>query len=81
MTKPQNTDAIWSRAEIESPCVKLCSIHPTHKICVGCHRTLEEIGNWSRYSPEQRRSVMDGLPARAAQFKQRRGGRAARVQD
>lgn len=59
------SDDIWKRKEIESPCVKLCSIHPTEKICVGCYRTLEEIGNWSRMMPETRQSIMASLPERA----------------
>ncbi len=35
---------IWQRNEIDSPCIKICVIHPDAKICVGCHRTGEEIG-------------------------------------
>lgn len=50
---------------IESPCVKLCQLHPVTRNCTGCHRTLAEIGDWSRMSPEARRAVMDDLPARA----------------
>ncbi|NIY73052.1 DUF1289 domain-containing protein [Marivivens donghaensis] len=79
MNKPHNTDHIWKRAEIESPCVKLCSIHPETKTCVGCKRTMEEIGNWSRYTPEKRREIMTELPQRNQELKQRRGGRAARL--
>jgi predicted Fe-S protein YdhL (DUF1289 family) len=69
----------WTRAEIESPCVKLCQIHPTERLCVGCLRTLEEIGRWSKMTPEERRSVMAELPARAPRLAQRRGGRAGRM--
>jgi predicted Fe-S protein YdhL (DUF1289 family) len=35
-------------------------------MCVGCGRTLAEIGNWSRYSEDERRAIMDSLPARLA---------------
>jgi predicted Fe-S protein YdhL (DUF1289 family) len=69
---------VWQRDEIESPCVKLCSIHPEVDICVGCHRTLDEIGSWSNLSPEQRKSIMQDLPSRATQLKKRRGGRSKR---
>ena len=75
------TDEIWKRAEVESPCVKICVIHPEARLCVGCHRSLEEIGSWSRLSPEARRAVMADLPARAAQMTKRRGGRAARLRE
>lgn len=77
---PENSDPVWQRAEIESPCVKLCAIHPVEKICVGCLRTLSEIGAWSRLSPEERRAIMADLPARAPRLGQRRGGRLGRRQ-
>ena len=73
------TDDIWTRQEIESPCVKICVIHPEARLCVGCHRTGEEIAVWSRLSPEARRAIMEDLPARASQLPGRRGGRAARL--
>ena len=73
------TDNIWKRDEIESPCVKVCVIHPETKLCTGCLRTLDEIGAWSRMTPDLRRDIMAELPARADLLKQRRGGRAARL--
>lgn len=73
------TDEVWQRDEIESPCLKLCSIHPTERICVGCLRSMEEIGKWSRFSPEVRRKIMEELPSRASRVKKRRGGRAQRI--
>ena len=72
------TDEVWKRDEIESPCVKICVIHPEARICAGCHRSIEEITAWSRMTPEARRAVMDELRARAERLRQRRGGRAAR---
>lgn len=69
----------WRRAEIESPCVNICVIHPAERICTGCLRTIEEITAWSRLSPEARRAVLDELPARAPRLTRRRGGRAARL--
>ncbi|MGI1663508.1 DUF1289 domain-containing protein [Palleronia sp. KMU-117] len=72
-------DDIWRRDEIESPCIKVCLIHPEARICAGCYRTIDEIGGWTRLSPEDRRRIMDDLPARAARLKQRRGGRAGRL--
>ena len=73
------TDEIWSRAEIESPCVKICVVHPEARICTGCLRTIDEITQWSRMTPEARRAVMAALPDRRATLSQRRGGRAARL--
>lgn len=70
------TDEIWKRNEVESPCVKICVIHPEARLCTGCLRSLDEIAGWSRMSADQRRAIMDALPARAPQLTKRRGGRA-----
>lgn len=74
-----STDDIWARNEIDSPCVKLCQIHPQTRLCIGCKRSIDEITQWSRYSAEQRRSIMNELNARSASPSGRRGGRAARL--
>lgn len=73
------TDEVWKRAEIESPCVKLCVVHPETRLCTGCARSIDEIGAWSKMSPEARREVMADLPNRTPAPKARRGGRAARL--
>ncbi|MEL7177489.1 MAG: DUF1289 domain-containing protein [Pseudomonadota bacterium] len=73
------SDAVWKRAEIESPCVKVCVIHPTERLCTGCLRSIDEIMAWSKLSAEERSTVMAELPSRAPQLAKRRGGRAARV--
>ena len=73
------TDDIWARDEIESPCIKICVVHPEARICTGCLRSIDEITQWSRMTPEARRSVMAALPDRRAALGVRRGGRAARL--
>ena len=72
-------DDIWSRDEVQSPCVKLCVVHPEARLCVGCLRSIPEITEWSRYTHEERSAIMAELPARAGQVAKRRGGRAGRV--
>ncbi|MBB5220632.1 hypothetical protein HNP73_000553 [Amaricoccus macauensis] len=73
------SDEIWRRDEIESPCVKICVIEPETRLCLGCHRSIDEIGAWSAMTPEARRAVIAELPARAARAKPvRRGGAAGR---
>jgi predicted Fe-S protein YdhL (DUF1289 family) len=69
----------WERAEPESPCTKLCTIHPETRLCLGCARSIDEIAAWSRMSPEARRAVMDELPSRVPAPTRRRGGRARRA--
>ncbi|EPX79289.1 DUF1289 domain-containing protein [Litoreibacter arenae] len=73
------SDDIWHRDEVQSPCIKVCVVHPSERICTGCLRTIDEIGAWSRMSNEARAALLDELPARGARLKVRRGGRKARV--
>ncbi|MEM9498718.1 MAG: DUF1289 domain-containing protein [Pseudomonadota bacterium] len=70
---------VWTRDEIDSPCIRLCVVHPEARICTGCYRTIEEIGGWSQMAPEDRRRVMEDLPSRAPLLQRRRGGRRARL--
>lgn len=79
MSENQNTDHIWARAEIESPCVKICVIEPKSRLCTGCLRSIDEIGAWSQMAPADRAAIMAALPARAGQISKRRGGRKGRL--
>jgi len=72
------SDDIWRRDEVESPCIKICVIHPEAGLCTGCLRTIDEITRWSKMSGEERRAIMDALPGRSGQLGKRRGGRAGR---
>jgi predicted Fe-S protein YdhL (DUF1289 family) len=51
---------------VASPCVHLCSIDQASGLCAGCGRTLAEIGAWMRLSGDERRAIMQALPARIA---------------
>ena len=73
-------DETWKRNEIDSPCVKVCVVHPVERICVGCLRSVDEIATWSRMDPATRATIMTDLPSRAPRLRQRRGGRAARLE-
>ena len=72
-------ETIWERDEVDSPCVKLCVIHPEARLCVGCLRTIDEITSWSRLPVHTRTAIMAELPARAPLVQKRRGGRFARL--
>mgnify|MGYP001803642691 CR=1 FL=1 len=74
------TAPVWQRAEPESPCINICQIHPASRLCLGCHRTIDEIAGWAGYSSSERQAVLDMLPERAASAQPgRQGGRAARL--
>ncbi len=73
------SDDVWKRDEVQSPCINICVVHPEARICTGCLRTIDEIGQWSRLSDDERRAVLEELPNRADLLKKRRGGRAAKL--
>jgi predicted Fe-S protein YdhL (DUF1289 family) len=49
---------------IESPCIRVCTLDTSGRLCLGCLRTLDEIGNWAAYSDNERWNVLERLPAR-----------------
>jgi predicted Fe-S protein YdhL (DUF1289 family) len=49
---------------METPCILICSLDAASGYCVGCGRTGEEIGDWTRYSDDERHDIMTRLPAR-----------------
>jgi predicted Fe-S protein YdhL (DUF1289 family) len=66
---------------MESPCILVCSIDDKTGYCFGCGRTRDEIGAWTLYSSEQRRTIMASLPARleTVERKPRRETRRSRM--
>jgi predicted Fe-S protein YdhL (DUF1289 family) len=49
---------------IESPCTKICTVDPASGLCLGCGRSLAEIGGWTSYTDAERKRVMAELPKR-----------------
>ncbi|WP_349434644.1 DUF1289 domain-containing protein [Pararhizobium sp. A13] len=66
---------------MESPCILVCSIDMKTGYCFGCGRTRDEIGAWTLYTSEQRRNIMEILPARleTVERKPRRETRRSRM--
>ncbi len=70
---------IWTRGEVDSPCIRVCVIHPGEDLCVGCLRTRGEIAAWPRMPGDARRALLAELADRAPRLKRRRGGRNRRL--
>jgi len=49
--------------EMESPCIQVCR-YDTKGMCYGCQRTINEIGDWYRYTPSERKIIMEQLSSR-----------------
>lgn len=48
---------------IESPCISICVLDD-EQMCLGCYRTLDEIGVWSNATEEQRQNIIDAAVQR-----------------
>lgn len=53
---------------IATPCVQVCIVDGESSLCLGCYRTLWEIGGWRAFSDAERAAIMADLPARQAKI-------------
>jgi predicted Fe-S protein YdhL (DUF1289 family) len=53
---------------IKTPCVQVCTVDDESGLCLGCLRTLAEIGAWSRLTDAAREAVIRDLPGRRARI-------------
>lgn len=49
---------------VATPCIQVCTVDGRSGLCLGCLRTLGEIGGWSKLTDEERAGIMAELPAR-----------------
>lgn len=49
---------------VASPCVQICSLDE-EDVCIGCHRSADEIRRWGRMDSHERRRVLQMCNARA----------------
>ncbi|TCT04596.1 DUF1289 domain-containing protein [Aquabacter spiritensis] len=49
---------------IKTPCIKICVVDPASSLCIGCGRSLQEIGGWISMSPARRSAIIAALPGR-----------------
>ena len=47
---------------IDSPCINICKMEAG--VCVGCLRTLDEIGRWSNASDSEKQRILNAVAAR-----------------
>ncbi|KCZ94474.1 DUF1289 domain-containing protein [Hyphomonas johnsonii] len=53
---------------VKTPCIKVCAIDAATGLCLGCARTLPEIGRWMAMGEDGRQEVMADLPARMSRL-------------
>lgn len=61
---------------IATPCIKVCIVDPESSLCLGCYRTLTEIGGWARLPEDERTRLMAELPARRSRIRPEKLGLA-----
>ncbi len=49
---------------VKTPCSKVCIVDHISGLCIGCGRSLQEIGSWLAFSAEHRATIMSALPGR-----------------
>ncbi len=49
---------------VTSPCIGICKLDQKSGFCIGCKRTIEEIGRWAMLDDPERQVVIDRLPGR-----------------
>lgn len=54
-------------ATIESPCVDVCELS-ADDLCIGCGRSLDEIGNWMTASSAEKAQVLERARQRLTQM-------------
>ena len=54
---------------VSTPCIKVCVVDGESGLCMGCFRTLPEVGRWGRMSEPERLDVMANLADRRARIR------------
>jgi len=53
-------------ADVASPCVNTCTLHPATGWCRGCGRSADEIAGWGSRPVADKRAIKARLPGRMA---------------
>ena len=59
-----------TEASVASPCVRNCCLDD-QDICLGCHRSVDEIIAWGNAGNSERRAILERAAVRAREWRQR----------
>jgi len=48
-------------SSVPSPCIAVCQMDQSNAVCIGCHRTIDEIRDWIIMTAEEKRAVLERL--------------------
>ncbi len=49
---------------IPSPCISVCQLDDATGLCMGCHRSIDEIRDWPILSVEEKQAVLAAIETR-----------------
>jgi len=61
MTTPTTID----EPPIASPCISVCTLDAARSYCIGCLRTVKEIGAWRSMTVDEKRALIKTCEERA----------------
>ena len=65
------TDMPSADEPVTSPCISVCAVDKQLGMCIGCLRTLQEIGAWRTMTPAEKKATVAACAARAATMPRR----------
>ena len=65
------TDLPTPEEIVTSPCISVCAVDKALGMCIGCLRTLQEIGAWRVMTPAEKKACVAACAARAEKIPRR----------
>lgn len=51
-------------SSIPSPCTSVCQMDDLTQLCIGCHRTIDEIRDWIIMTGEEKQELLESIDQR-----------------
>ena len=61
---------------VPSPCISVCRMNDTSRLCIGCFRTIDEIIEWGRLPEPGKRQIWQSIRRRTGIVEQSPGSLA-----
>ena len=54
----------YAARRVMSPCKSICIMDAKSNMCIGCKRTIDEIGRWQMMEETERLKIVGEIPSR-----------------
>ena len=65
MSEPVPPPVPNAEETVASPCISVCTVDRSRNLCMGCLRTLQEIGAWRNMTMAEKRATVAACAERA----------------